>query len=515
MTEEEARNFLCDCGFTTGGSRCTGYAFIDDLHFKLIDSSGGFSMRVCPKTTVYGKSEVKLKNLTIDEPPMLVSVPVTTKIHQWQHVVLEYPASVGEDVQKHFESVKAVVDDKAYGAVILTSQYEVIVYLRKLDKTKFDLPRLNGQLPCKLWQFSVQYRGVFGKHVLLQQLFKLAMVSVSDISYTKDEFTFDTLKDITKNLSEEQLNHIKGRFLAIPKKERTKEQQGFIESFPILLTYIPRSKQASKDDVFIFNVSDFKKSRLYINEFKDFIAGTLDRLKCSRLLEAASTNMKEDKWDTFSYMHLLKNLGMLQFFALLILGPVETTGYGKTQLAIFTAAMYAIFKMQLDNLPPEKCNICFISGNLDKAKSIDFQAQSVLFIIIDEFAVSDHHQVQHISEDMMKVLMDVGKPAGLRAKGCEEISLPAHVPRCILGQAANAMEYAGCRFNWSKPIQRKCIEVIVTERLLPLNHSADVAEKVTAINTTNKAMNEKSKDFFEALLKDSMAAQPSEPSAEP
>jgi hypothetical protein len=148
-------------------------------------------------------------------------------------------------------------------------------------------------------------------------------------------------------------------------------------------------------------------------------------------------------------------------YGVLIHGTNETTGFGKSTLALCLARDYAVMYNRTFDLPKSDALVVF-SQTLDSLRGIRFKKGMIL--VLDEFSPSDADQIQYLSEQGLKTLMDPRMPASLRARN-NNVELPPGVPRLFTSNCETPAEWCGKRIPWSPPLQRKTVCFNITRPL--------------------------------------------------
>ena len=165
--------------------------------------------------------------------------------------------------------------------------------------------------------------------------------------------------------------------------------------------------------------------------------------------------------EAHSLYDVLTSPGLMNTYAILLLGSLDTTGYGKSQYAKRLSVEWSKAMCSALNLSADRA-LVVITNTIDAAREIQFKPGMVW--ILDEFEVGDREQVIYMSSNMLKVLGSRAEPCSLRCR-MSDLSLPAGVAVIVTGNADSPDEYVGSRCDWSAPIQRKFIVFQITKRL--------------------------------------------------
>lgn len=150
------------------------------------------------------------------------------------------------------------------------------------------------------------------------------------LTEASQEWNIDSLANLVGQLTEAQLLKLKGDAQLVPKDERTPFQKAFLTAFETLQRLLKQQKGAL-DIPSIIRPGGKLDPKLSI---KDLI--NLDQL-CSRYNEVTG------EYDVITLKDYIKNAKIFLTYALILLGPNGTTGFGKTQAAI-TISLFWVSK---------------------------------------------------------------------------------------------------------------------------------------------------------------------------
>ena len=169
---------------------------------------------------------------------------------------------------------------------------------------------------------------------------------------------------------------------------------------------------------------------------------------------------------------LFMNPQIMQQHAICILGPPGTTGYGKTCLARSLAANYLAWRVN-QGLCTEADTFCHVSSTMDFLKDKVITMNHC--IILDEFKPGDRDQNPRLSEDGMKVLLDVRNVGSISTRFGD--TFMPNVPRLFTANAATPHQWTSPRFPFSLPMQRKAYVFVISKALLAPAEEVVVAEQ--------------------------------------
>ena len=267
------------------------------------------------------------------------------------------------------------------------------------------------------------------------------------VAPTSGDYSFDQLLDIIKATDMDKILRINGQTTAVFWKNRTEFQKIFLRCYKTLMEVREREN---------------RRNGICFNAYKP----TMDIIPANMMvnLDQKGTRLKEVDLtlETYSLKDLFdRPLAMKH--GIVILGPPETTGFGKTQLALRLAVEFAKAYNKVKHLPKEDAVVVF-SNTIDVAKDIKFKPGYVW--VLDEMNPADPTQAIHMGENMMKVLLAPTVPGSVRCRN-EDMQLPAGVLRIFTGNAASAQEWCGHRAKWTEPLQRKSVVYVLGKPIVP------------------------------------------------
>ena len=179
---------------------------------------------------------------------------------------------------------------------------------------------------------------------------------------------------------------------------------------------------------------------------------------------------------------------MLNRFSIGIHGSARTTGWGKTMAAINLAIVYAKVQKALGQNQDKR--FLLVTNTVEAAKHVNFAADKVMIWLLDEFEPGDSEQQQHLSNNMLKILLTQAPQGTLRCKGTETLAVPAGLPRLFTSNCATGEEWCRGRFEWEAPMRRKHIFCVVTEPLVNqidgAVQEADAADEASDVRVTSE-----------------------------
>jgi hypothetical protein len=283
---------------------------------------------------------------------------------------------------------------------------------------------------------------------MLQQAFTGLEMATKPVGY---DICYDELRQVALRLTQQQFSDLKGKCLLVETKKRSKFQNMFLRVLPALQEARREEEKKSISDVG-FNPFNMEPGYTGLFPLDSFI--NLDQ-KGYRL------NEKTGNMEFLTLQGLVRNpVEFLSNYAVVILGPPNTTGWGKTTFAKALARHYLV-----ESTPRYKHSeaFCYVVSTVDALpKSI----KGHQVVLLDEFRVADKEQLIYLSENGFKVLLDVKNEGSIRAR-TTDIQLGARVPRLMTSNASSAEDWCGGRFKWDMPQRRKCFVFVIDRPLIP------------------------------------------------
>ena len=164
-----------------------------------------------------------------------------------------------------------------------------------------------------------------------------------------------------------------------------------------------------------------------------------------------------------SLQQLFENPKIMQEYSILICGPPATTGYGKSCIARSLASAYLKWRVDSGECMPNDTFV-HITSTMDYLQGKRITNNHA--IIFDEFKPSDALQNPKLSEDGLKVLLDVRGVGTCHTRYGDTLFPPCG--RFYTSNASTPQAWCGDRFLFSEPMQRKCFAFMVSRPLLKL-----------------------------------------------
>jgi hypothetical protein len=172
--------------------------------------------------------------------------------------------------------------------------------------------------------------------------------------------------------------------------------------------------------------------------------------------------------DEYLYIQqLFGSPSIMSKYSILIYGPPSTTGFGKSCLARSLASAYLKWRVESGECMPEDTFV-HITSTVDYLQGKTITNNHA--IIFDEFKPSDAQQNPKLSEDGLKVMLDVRGVGTVHCRYGDTMFPPC--ARFYTSNAATAQHWCGDRFIFSEPMQRKCFAFLVSRPLLKQSEDA-------------------------------------------
>ena len=166
--------------------------------------------------------------------------------------------------------------------------------------------------------------------------------------------------------------------------------------------------------------------------------------------------------DEYLELHqLFSNPSLMQKYSILICGTPTTTGFGKSCLARSLASAYLKWRVQSGECNPLDTFV-HITSTVDYLQGKGLTKNHA--VIFDEFQPGDAQQNPKLSEDGLKVLLDVRGMGTVHCRYGDTMFPPC--ARLYTSNAATPQQWCGERFIFSEPMQRKCFAFFVSRPLL-------------------------------------------------
>jgi hypothetical protein len=176
---------------------------------------------------------------------------------------------------------------------------------------------------------------------------------------------------------------------------------------------------------------------------------------------------------------LFNDPGIMQKFAIVILGPPSTTGFGKTTLAKGLAAAYVRWQVA-QGVCSHSHAFVHMASTIDTLK--DHNIKPGQAIVMDEFRPSDKEQNAKLSEEAMKILLDVRNLGSIWTRYGDTVLPPT--ARFFTSNAATPCTWVADRFPWTEPMARKSFVWVISK---PLVQQQPEPSNVANAAATNEA----------------------------
>ena len=301
----------------------------------------------------------------------------------------------------------------------------------------------------------------------------IALMTINDVlTDPKLNFQLKVIEDINVDrimnhlldMNDVDVIRMKADFELKAPDQRTEFERSFLRGFFSIMKI--REEKAKRNHMLVFDAAT-PPSSMYIPPLSDLI--NLDQKGIT--LEAV-TGLKK----TFTLMDVLTNSNIMATHTIVLLGANNTTGYGKTSLALRLASQWTR-AMAIANKKDASTAKIVLSADIDSVRTVRFSPGMTW--VLDEFSPADRDQVQFMSSDMMKVLMSTTIQGTLRSR-YENVSLPPGLARVITGNSASPEEWTGKRVPWAAPLQRKSLVFVITKPLLRAEARQQLADKASS-----------------------------------
>ena len=266
------------------------------------------------------------------------------------------------------------------------------------------------------------------------------------------EWTADLLESAVADLTHVQLQRLYMDAQLREEKKRTSFQLAFIKTYSTIVKLKTQS------------VLDRQRSSQVV------LHGPGDpKLKLTDLvnLDQVVTRLNEvtGEAESFTLMHYIKTPALFLSYALLIIGPDGTTGFGKS-LAALVIAMYWLRCFLSARKLPADAAYALLQNTLDAMRDSQPLQRPYIPVILDEFKPADKEQNQYCSQETIKSLVNISKPRDIRARS-DQVRLHANQPVIMTANAEDEHDWCKARFDWSLPCARKTFVLKLRMPLLP------------------------------------------------
>jgi hypothetical protein len=270
------------------------------------------------------------------------------------------------------------------------------------------------------------------------------------------------------------------------KKDRTEFENAFMRASTMLESLVVKELSGKVNCLCL----DALNLPPWVRPLEEFC--NLAETKGRRLIEVLNDS---PSWETHSLVDVFSNVGLLRQYSVGIHGSSATTSYGKTMCSIRLAAHFIQCGIEAKVLSDTK-RFLLLSNGTEEAKVIDFEAMGVSVWIVDEWSPGDTSQAQHMSSDMLKVLLSPSAPCSLRCKGSDILTVPANTPRIFTSNSTSGQEWCRTRFTWEYPHMRKCIWFNVKA---PLLSTSSRKKTSVELDSNNDALNQVASQRMSAI----------------
>jgi hypothetical protein len=401
-----------------------------------------------------------------DFASILTLVPETdADRHRISNIVLFYVGGICalEEVFDHLTN--AFSKSKVTLCAGLTDNNAVVVFVKKMCYRKLPDLRINSAQP-QFYKLPVHKQSNETIISLLTDLNKCMGKTVSNmrINRPSGDISFEQFLADARQLSSVELMTLKGKCEMVPWKKRSDFQHSFLRVYFSLAKVIELEKQQFSCQMISAHAPEV--DIVPLAELRNLATVFGNRLKGVGL-----------GFESHSLYDLLTKPELLNKHGVLLLGSMDTTGFGKSQFAKRLAVEWSKAMCEAMGLHRDRA-VVVITNTIDAAREIQFKPGMVW--VLDEFEVGDREQVIYMSGNMLKVLFTIAEPGSLRCR-MSDLSLPAGVARIVTANADEPAQWTGSRCPWSSPIERKAICFQVKKRLC----SSDWGTK--ASSTTDSA----------------------------
>jgi hypothetical protein len=241
------------------------------------------------------------------------------------------------------------------------------------------------------------------------------------------EWTIEQVENLTKPLSAAALLRLKANIGLLPDSDRTEFQTTLLKVYPALVRL--RESNAMQ------STSVLVARGMQVALWSHFVG--LDSQYCTRFCEQTGQTLQITLKDYFlnPEFHLTHSL--------VLAGANDTTGYGKTQLLLrFVSSVAATLS---DQASAEGSTSRLIAPIV--SQTLDLRDHSTALvcrspILFDDIRLTDGVQVQYLSEDLAKVLLDVRAGGKFRCRG-QDIQLQPDTVRVFSSNCSSLAEFVG------------------------------------------------------------------------
>ena len=169
-----------------------------------------------------------------------------------------------------------------------------------------------------------------------------------------------------------------------------------------------------------------------------------------------------------TFQDLFNDPGIMTKFSIIILGPPSTTGFGKTTLAKGLASAYARWQVAQGLFSPAGAFV-HVASTIDTLK--DHNIRPGQAIVMDEFRPSDKEQNAKLSEEAMKIMLDVRNIGTIWTRYGDTVLPPT--ARLFTSNASSPYAWVSDRFPWTPPMARKAFVWVISKPLVQQGPAAN------------------------------------------
>jgi hypothetical protein len=306
----------------------------------------------------------------------------------------------------------------------------------------------------KVWLFA---RGNIASHKRIVLTFAQCCVrsrtNLEIVPADPGTLTFEQVLAATSRLDPADLRALRGSIVVKAPDERTESDRAVLRCLP-LIAEVRKDREPLGDSSLFWKVSNppmnIAPQRYFMN------LGLVGRRLIGQDEAGVQTFME------CPLEHLLNNVEILREHAVVFMGADSTTGYGKSTIARFLAAKFAVHMTTVLNRPKTEATV-LSSTTLDDLSGVS--CRSGWAVMLDELDVGDKDAIQYMSTTIMKAMADPQSTAGLRARGTN-VRLAGDTARIFTTNATSLEDWAAGRFVITLPIRRKMFVFVIEQKLI-------------------------------------------------
>ena len=199
-----------------------------------------------------------------------------------------------------------------------------------------------------------------------------------------------------------------------------------------------------------------------------------------------------DEWTgelvSVTWKQFMSNPELFENHCAVILGSNETSGFGKSALAV-RSALNMGKAMAMQRGLPASDGRCITRNSIEACRGLHDLRWP---LVVDEFSPTDGSQAKHWSLDIAKVIGNMAMARDIRAN-YKNVDIPPHTPTIFTANAGSLDKWMGDDFKDCLPILRRFFVFILTPDPLNTNRMIKkdkLKEHLAAIrkNSTNDSM---------------------------